>query len=97
MARPVLFESAGRWAVTSRRTLASEAIVRPSGPRPSFGDGWGLAMCLGLENDHQRYLRYLRALCDGSFVIPSCLCVLVFAMCVALCALCASVSLWLFG
>jgi len=94
VARPVLFESAGCWAVTSRRTLASEAIVRPSGPRPSFGDGWDLAMCLGLEKGHLRYLRDLRVLCDGSFVMPSCLCVLVFAMCAAPCLLCASVSLW---
>jgi len=91
VARPALFERAGLWAVTSRRTLASEAIVRPSGPRPSFDGGRDLATCSGLEKGHLRYLRDLRALCDGSFVMPLCLCVFVFVMCVALCALCASV------
>ena len=85
MARPALFERAGRWAVTSRRTLASEAIVRSSGPRLSFDDGRDLATCSGLEKGHLRYLRDLRALCDGSFAMPSCFCVFVFAMCVALC------------
>jgi len=93
VARPALFERAGRWAVTSRRTLASEAIVRSSGPRPSFGDGWDLAMCLGLENGHLRYLRDLRALCDGSFVMPSCLCVFVFAMSSVFLSV-SSVPLW---
>ncbi len=90
-----LSESAGRWAVASRRALASEAIVRPSGSRPLSDDGRDLATCSSLENVHLRYLRYLRAISDvwicDAFV-SLCLCV-----CDALCALCASVSLWLFG
>jgi hypothetical protein len=43
VARPVLFESAGRWAGHRRRALAFGAVVRPSGPRRSFDDGWDLA------------------------------------------------------
>jgi hypothetical protein len=74
VARPALFESEGRWAVTSRRTLASEAIVRLSGPRPLFDDGRGLATCSSLENGHLRYLRDLWAICDGS-VRSLCFCV----------------------
>ena len=66
MVRSALFESEGRWAVTSRRTLASEAIVRLSGPRPLFDDGRGLATCSSLENGHLRYLGDLWAICDGS-------------------------------
>jgi len=77
--RHALFESAGRWAVTSRRTLASEAIVRSSGPRPSFDDGWDLATCSGLEKGHLRDLRFLRGRVIG-VAMPSCLCVFVFAM-----------------
>ena len=55
----------GRWVVTSRRTLASEAIVRSSGSRPSFDDGRNLVTRSSLENGHLRYLRDLWANCDG--------------------------------
>jgi hypothetical protein len=37
VARPALFESAGRWVGTPRRTLAFEAVSRPSGIWPPFG------------------------------------------------------------
>ena len=80
MARPALFESVGRRVGKRRRMLAFGVVALSSGPRPSFDDGWDLTMCLGLENGHLRYLRDLRALCDGSSVMPSCLCVFVFAM-----------------
>jgi hypothetical protein len=84
-----------RWAVASRRTLASEAIVRPSGPRPLF-DGRDLATCSSLENGHLRYLRDLRAPCvdewrSDAFVS---LCLRVCDVRGSVCLLCASVSLW---
>jgi hypothetical protein len=77
VARAALSESAGRWAAASRRALASEAIVRPSGPRPSFDDDRDLATHLSFENDHLRYLRDLRAYCDGWVAQCSSLCLCV--------------------
>ncbi len=54
--------------------LAFGAVALSSGPRPSFDDGRDLATRSSLENVHLRYLRDLRANCDGS-VRSLCLCV----------------------
>ena len=87
-----LSESAGRWVVTSSRTLASEAIVRPSGPRPSFDGGRGPYHAFESPTGPSASICVICGFSVDGFVMPSCFCVFVFAM---LCAL--SVSLWFFG